>query len=130
MNQLLANLESAAVALPFEMGVSTDPLDEDDLPTVIVERQDVGSITTAPDQIQGGAESTVFLAFEKSIRWDDIELVTGALIKEYKIRAPASDVTRIQYGRGASDVRLVELRIDTGYFIALETLPTDFRFRY
>ena len=130
MNSILQDIEAAAQQLPFSIEVTTNILDEDRLPMVVVERQDVQDTTTSPINIQGDSDATVFLAFQQDILWEDIEQVTGAFVKGFKDAAPASDVNRIQYGRGASGIRLVELRISTGYALSLDALPSDFRFQY
>jgi hypothetical protein len=130
MQQLLDDLEQAARAMPFEMEVTADALDTDRLPCVIAERLAADPEASNPLQLAGQADATVFLAFASDILWSDIEAVTGAFVDAYKSQAPATAIRRVQMGRGASDIRLVELRVETGYAINLDTLPDDFRFSY
>lgn len=130
MQKLLDDLQAAADTLPVDLEVQDDPLDEDDAPCVIVERQRLGVDVDTPIQLGGTADADVYLAFPHDTRWDDIELVTGAFVKAYKEQAPATDITTIEMGRGASSIRLVKLEIDTGAALELEALPSDFRYRY
>jgi len=130
MQQLLDDLEATVDTLPVDMHVTADALDESNLPSVIAERQAVQNVDTSPISIAGNSEATIYLAFQNDIHWDDIQQVAAAFLQAYKTQAPASDLQRIEQGRGASGIKLVELRIRTGFGLDLDELPTDFRFKY
>jgi len=130
MNQLLNDIQNAVDTMPIDFHVTANALNERNLPSVIAERQSVQNVDTSPISIAGNSQATIYLAFQDDILWKDIEKVTAAFLQAYKQQAPASDLQRLEQGRGASGIKLVELRILTGFGLDLNELPTDFRFKY
>lgn len=130
MHELLSDLEAAAVALPVDLPVQTDPLDESDAPCIVVERQKVSVGTTTSIQLGGSGASDVYVGFPSDTRWGDIEMVIGAFLAAYNEEAPATDIDAVTMGRGASGLKLVELSIETGIGLDLEPLPSDFTYSY
>jgi len=130
MDSLLKDLESAADSLLVDLPVQDDPLDEDDAPCVVVERETVNPDNNNPLQLSGQSNTEVFLAYPSGFHWEDIEQVAGAFINALKEQAPATNITSIELGRGASGLRLVKLQIQTGTGLDLTPLPTDFSYTY
>ena len=131
MQKLINDLKTAAASMPDAVGleVTDSGLDTDDAPLVVVERQRIGVESNNPLQLGGSASTDVYLAFPSNRRWEDIELVAGAFVKAYKEVAPATDIDSIELGRGAGDLRLVHLKVETGTALDLDELPSDFRYR-
>ena len=130
MTQLLQTIRRAEQALPIDLEVTTDILDEHNLPMVVIERER----GTAQDQsalsVRLNTEADVYIAFQEDVLWADIEAVTGALMNAYLELKPATDITDVVYGRGASGTRLAKCTVSTGAELVLQDLDDDFSYSY
>ena len=130
MTHLLQAMQKAEETLPVDLEVTTDILDEDKLPMVVIE-QERG---TAQDQsklsVRLNTEADVYIAFQEDVLWQDIEAVVGALINAYLKLKPATDITDVDYGRGAGGTRLAKCTITTGSERVLQDLEDTFSYSY
>lgn len=131
MNNLLETFRQAEETLPVDLEVSTDPIDESKLPMLVIERErGTAQTDTTGLSVPLNTEADVFFGFTKDTLWSDIEAVVGAALNAYINLKPATNVNRVEMGRGASGIRLVKCTINTGSEVVLQDLPDDFSYSY
>jgi len=131
MKNLLQTFRQAEETLPVDLEVSTDPIDESKLPMLVIERErGTAQTDTTNLSVPLNTEAEVFFGFTKDTLWSDIEAVVGAALKAYIGLKPATNVDRVEMGRGASGIRLVKCTITTGSEVVLQDLPDDFSYSY
>jgi len=128
ISKVREQVQAAVDTLPIHIEVTTERLDQDKLPTIAIERLSAADLTHTGLSIEAAGSSVdLWLAHQDDVHWDDIEQVAGALVDALP---PSLTVQRIEQGRGASGIRLIQLTAEVGTSLETTELPDDFRYRY
>ena len=130
MTKLLDTLDQVARGLPVEVFVGSDLLRDDKLPKIVVSRERGSALDQSKLSVRMNTEADVFIGFAGDIKWEDIELVTGAIMDGLLKLRPATDILSVEYGSGAAGKRLAKCTISSGDELILDPLDSEFTFSY